>query len=80
MSIELHESDKHAPFRHKYITTPKRTIKLRGRKEKVIRGGLHFIVCGFCRHWINRPLAEKCKCPASCHAEANGEYIPHPAR
>lgn len=65
MSIAIHESDEHAPFRHKYITAT---------------NGTHFIVCGFCKHWINRPLAEKCKCPASCHAQVNGEYIPHPAR
>lgn len=64
-----HGPDNHAPFDHILVTTPVEVVKMRGKAEALIRGAQKYIVCAFCHHWINRPMVDKCKCPASCHAQ-----------
>jgi hypothetical protein len=70
-----HEADEHAPFAHFVITTPVRIVARHGinssnrNREMVTIGGDQFIICVFCKHWINRPVPDSCRCIASCHAE-----------
>lgn len=52
--IAIHEADTHAPFAHFLVTSS---------------DGSEFVICGYCRHLVTRPLPV-CRCIASCHAEA----------
>lgn len=69
----LHEkADEHAPFMH-YVIPWQEVRSYRVNRHAplitvVVDSGVH-VICGFCRHWINRPM-KNCNCLASCHAES----------
>ena len=75
MTIAIHKADKHLPFQHFLVTTPIQVVARRqGRKlVTTIIGGNEFLICAFCKHWVDRAIGEKCPCPASCHAQVTVE-------
>jgi hypothetical protein len=72
VSTFFHPPDSHAGFDHEIIITPVRMVRVNGQFEMV--GGDEFIICSTCGHWVDRPMVGKCRCPASCHAEARSVY------
>lgn len=75
MPIAIHDADKHLPFRHFLVTTPVQVVIRKQGRQKItsIIGGSEFVICAFCKHWVERAIGEKCQCPASCHAEVTLE-------
>lgn len=71
MALVFHDADDdHAPFPHRVIIIPERTVSLRdpySRKLSIVTyPRREFVICAQCDHWIMRD-ASACDCDYKCH-------------